>query len=300
MWVKEFLQSLSYKMIMDLNRQKLLSQLREIDGYNFEHLIADLWEQRGWETTVTTKSNDRGIDVIAEKSSPFSQKHLVQAKKYSAGNKIGGPAIQQYSSLRYQENDVDAVVIVTTSSFTSQARQRADELNVKLIDGDDLCDLIFGLDSQTVLYDYLLETEARNTNSDFNTNAGKQSLNTNNTSKSNSSPSFSNIPDRKLAEREPEEHYNKIRDIDREGTGETFSIPQEYVNKTRKSRQIISIPIIISLFFGSLFLFTRILDIWIVIAFVVSFGVSLVGLILYGLVSYKIIETMYHIQNETK
>lgn len=140
---------------MDLNRQELLSQLRQMDEYEFEKLVADVWEQRGWTTTVTSSSSDRGIDVVAEKSSPFSQKQLIQAKRYSAGNKIGGPDIQQYSSLRHQENDVDAVVVVTSSSFSSQARQRAEELNVKLVDGEGIYDMISDLDSQDLLSGYL-------------------------------------------------------------------------------------------------------------------------------------------------
>jgi len=140
--------------VMNLSQDELLSQLRGMDEYEFEELVADVWEQRGWQTTVTTGSSDRGIDVIAQKSSPFSQKHLIQAKRYSVGNKIGSPDIQQYSSLRRQESDVDAVVVVTTSSFTSQAKQTANDLNVKLIGGEELSQIILNLDSQSFLSDY--------------------------------------------------------------------------------------------------------------------------------------------------
>lgn len=138
---------------MDLNQQELLSQLRQIDEYEFEHLVADVWEQQGWQTTVTSGSNDRGIDVIAKKNSPFRQKHLIQAKRYSAGNKIGSPDIQQYSSLRQQEDDVDAVVVVTTSSFTPEAERTAQDLNVKLIDGEELRNIIVDSNSQDIVYD---------------------------------------------------------------------------------------------------------------------------------------------------
>lgn len=139
---------------MNLSQNELISQLRQIDEYEFEKLVADVWEERGWKTTVTTGSNDRGIDVIAEKATPFSQKHLIQAKRYSADNTIGSPDIQQYSSLRHQEDDVDAVVVVTTSSFSSQARQTANDLNVKLIDGEKLSQIILNLNSQRFLSDY--------------------------------------------------------------------------------------------------------------------------------------------------
>lgn len=148
---------------MNLNRNELLSQLRQMDEYEFERLVADVWEKRGWDTTVTTGSSDRGIDVIAEKNSPFNQKYVIQAKRYAAGNKIGGPDIRNYEALKRQEDSVDVVVIVTTSSFSSQAHQIADDLNVKLIDGEDLCDTILDLNSQDFLADYFRDGTANRT-----------------------------------------------------------------------------------------------------------------------------------------
>lgn len=164
---------------MDLSREELLSQLRDMDEYDFEHLFAEVWEQRGWQTTVTSGSSDRGIDVIAEKSSPFSQKQLIQVKRYSAGNKIGSPDIQQYSSLRQQEDDADTVVVVTTSSFSSQAEQIAQNLNVKLIDGGELCDIILELSSQSFLSNYFstnIETKSESSGSTSDANSGSNRM----------------------------------------------------------------------------------------------------------------------------
>lgn len=137
------------------SQSEFLQQIRGIDVYEFEQLIADIWEKQGWETTVTTGASDRGIDVIAEKTTPFSQKHLIQAKRYSEGNKVGSPEVQQYSSLRQQESEVDTVIIVTTSSFTSQARQTAHDLNVKLVDGNSLISLIMQVDAEELVQQYI-------------------------------------------------------------------------------------------------------------------------------------------------
>lgn len=63
-----------------LSPEELLSQLREMNEYEFERLVADICEQQGWETTITAGSNNRGIDILAEKSSPFNQKQVIQAK----------------------------------------------------------------------------------------------------------------------------------------------------------------------------------------------------------------------------
>ena len=140
--------------IMNLSREELLSQLRQMDEYEFEELVADIWEQRGWETTVTTASNDRGIDVIAKRKNPFAQKYVIQAKRYKQGNTVGSPDIQQYSSLQQQESNVDSVIVVTTSSFTAEAKKIGNKLNVKLIDGFDLSDMILQGNTKSILSGY--------------------------------------------------------------------------------------------------------------------------------------------------
>lgn len=152
---------------MNLEQEELLSYLRKIDEYRFEHFVADIWEQRGWKTTVTQSSNDRGIDIIAEKNSPFPQKQLIQTKKYSKSNKIGSPDIQQYSSLRQQEERVDAIVVVTTSTFTSQAEETAQALNVKLIDGRRLYEIIWDTNIDELLGKYDIGTLPEESDTDY-------------------------------------------------------------------------------------------------------------------------------------
>ncbi len=116
----------------------VLFHMRQMDEYEFEHLVAKIWEEEGWNTQVTSGSGDRGIDVKATKSDPLSRKALIQAKRYGQDNKVGSPEIQKYASLYIQEKNVDTVVVVTTSSFSSQAKQVADSTNVELINGESL------------------------------------------------------------------------------------------------------------------------------------------------------------------
>jgi hypothetical protein len=110
---------------------------------------------------VTSGSNDRGIDIFVSKSAPFPQKYAIQVKQNSEGNRIGSPKIQQYSSILNQENTVDGVVVITTSSFTSQAREISANLGVTLLDGDDLIKLFTESDGQELLrryFDFPLES----------------------------------------------------------------------------------------------------------------------------------------------
>lgn len=133
--------------------EDILTNLQSMDNYEFEHLIADLWERQGWETTVTQSSNDAGIDVVATKDLPVTQKALIQAKRYGPGTTVGGPAIQQYSSLKHQEDSVDSVIVITSNRFSRQAQNRARELNVKTVNGDELVELIKQLDADDLIED---------------------------------------------------------------------------------------------------------------------------------------------------
>lgn len=127
----------NFTQLQNLSNAGLQARLQEIDNYQFEHFIADLWEKQGWSTKVTTATEDAGVDVFATKDGQ-SRKQAIQVKRYGGNTTVGGPAIQQYASLQLQFPEVDEVVVVTTSSFTSSALKRAQELNVKTVDGREL------------------------------------------------------------------------------------------------------------------------------------------------------------------
>lgn len=134
---------------------QLKAVLQQMDPYEFEHFVADLWERMGWETDVSTASADKGVDITARKSNPYEQLLLIQAKRYGPNTTVGSPDVQQYASLRQQFENVDKVLIVTTNGYSRQAREIAEDLNVKLIDGDGLVELIDEHDSLDLVAEYL-------------------------------------------------------------------------------------------------------------------------------------------------
>ena len=134
---------------------QLKAVLQEMDPYEFEYFVGDLWERMGWETTVSTASADKGVDITARKSSPYDQLLLIQAKRYGPNTTVGSPEIQQYASLRNQFDGVDKVLLVTTNAYSRQAREIATDLNVKLINGDELVELIHEHDSLDLVAKYL-------------------------------------------------------------------------------------------------------------------------------------------------
>jgi hypothetical protein len=117
---------------------EIKSALQDFQPDDFETFVASLWSEMGWNTKITQSSRDRGVDIIATKSGIYDEKVVIQAKCYSDGNKIGRPDIQQYSTLQKQVSGADTVIVVTSSSFTSEALSLADELNVKTVSGNEL------------------------------------------------------------------------------------------------------------------------------------------------------------------
>lgn len=136
---------------MGLASSEILSTLRSLPPRHFEQFIADVWQERqGWNTEVMDAGPDRGLDVIGEPPNG-SSKTAVQCKRYAEGNKVSSDQIQQYAALRQQWSDVNGVTVVTTSSLTRNAKELADRLEVKWINGDDLVQLTHRYDAEEIL-----------------------------------------------------------------------------------------------------------------------------------------------------
>ena len=139
---------------------ELRQKLQSMEGREFEEFVSDLWSRRGWVTKVTPRSNDKGIDVIAEVDFPYPRRIVLQAKRYAEGNTVGSAVVQQCAS-HSLENDVDEVVLVTTSTFTRGAREEAEQKNVKLVNITTLCEIIRTSNAYDLVDDYSTEASAR-------------------------------------------------------------------------------------------------------------------------------------------
>lgn len=98
-----------------------LENLKEIDPYEFEEFVAKVWRARGYDAEVTQGSQDRGVDVVAEKAEPYNEKELIQVKRKGDGQKVGAPTVRRCSGLK-NKNGVDKVLVVTSTEFTTQAK----------------------------------------------------------------------------------------------------------------------------------------------------------------------------------
>jgi len=135
------------------NKSQILSTLIELQPRAFETFVRDLWSLQGWDTEVTPHSGDKGIDVIATQSFPYEKKALIQAKRNNPDNSLGGPTIQKYASLKQRDN-VDEAIIVTTGEFTSQAKETANDFNLKIISGSTLAQLVTDLSAENLVEAY--------------------------------------------------------------------------------------------------------------------------------------------------
>ncbi|WP_256299920.1 restriction endonuclease [Haloarchaeobius salinus] len=125
-----------------LSETNLSDLLQSMDPYKFEKLVAELWGELGYTATVTSGSGDRGIDIEARKEDPFHRLQLIQVKRHSDANRIGSSIVRNYSTLYSQRDDADIVAIVTTGQFTSDAIHLAEDLGVRTMAGDKLCELL--------------------------------------------------------------------------------------------------------------------------------------------------------------
>ncbi len=108
----------------------------------FEAFCALLWSKRGYPKTMKTpRTGDGGIDVVAIRG---AEGVAIQCKSSSVeGRELGWEAVkdvaagvaaysQRYPGIRF------SLVAATNQRFNSTARQQAEILKVKLVDGDDL------------------------------------------------------------------------------------------------------------------------------------------------------------------
>lgn len=103
---------------------------------DFELLCADLLRSLGREVEVTPPSNDGGYDLRA--TDPGTGRTcIVECKCYARGRSVSRPLVQKLVGA----NDAvgaDAMLFITTSSFSAGAREYAAQVGVGLVDGDEL------------------------------------------------------------------------------------------------------------------------------------------------------------------
>ncbi|MCM3170686.1 restriction endonuclease [Paenibacillus sp. MER 99-2] len=110
------------------------------DGSEFELYLFHLFQQMGYdEVHKTTSSRDFGADLVF--TDRLGRRNVIQAKRYGANHPVGLSAVQEiFTSMRYYE--ADRSIVLTSARYTEACRTLAAVNGVKLLDREDLMDLI--------------------------------------------------------------------------------------------------------------------------------------------------------------
>jgi restriction system protein len=102
-------------------------------GFDFEHVVAAVLRAIGYTATVTQKSGDHGVDVIAHPDPLGLQKPYIKVQAKSGTSTVGEPAVNQ---LKGCLNTGEQGIVVALGGFTSSAEAAARSGgNITLIDG---------------------------------------------------------------------------------------------------------------------------------------------------------------------
>ncbi len=105
-------------------------------------------QNRGLTVEVTGGPGDEGVDIIARDITPITGgMYLVQCKRYALDRKVGVADVRElYGTV--QEKRASKGVLVTSSTFTTQARRFAEDKPLELIDGTELQELLESIEQE--------------------------------------------------------------------------------------------------------------------------------------------------------
>ncbi|SEN18746.1 Outer membrane protein assembly factor BamB, contains PQQ-like beta-propeller repeat [Halorientalis persicus] len=117
------------------------NDLFEYSPYQFERLVAQLWENYGYSTQVSSKSGDEGVDVYAKNGDEIV---AIQVKQYTPGKSKVTPSTVREMASPLAKGNATHSVIVTSSTFTKNAVQEAQSYGerMKLIGQQGLLEML--------------------------------------------------------------------------------------------------------------------------------------------------------------
>jgi hypothetical protein len=95
----------------------------------YEHHVAAVLRSEGWQTTVTRRSRDMGVDVVAERT---GQRMAVQVKLYGASStKVNAEHVMcLHGAAAYA--DCDRAMLATDGTLSSEAMAVAEKLGIEV------------------------------------------------------------------------------------------------------------------------------------------------------------------------
>ena len=100
--------------------------LHNLSSYDFERIIAKIFEKRGFSVRITPQTRDGGKDIFIAKNDLCSFLFYVECKKYALNRPVGIEVIQRLYGIISAEKATGGI-IVTTSYFAKPAKDYIQE-----------------------------------------------------------------------------------------------------------------------------------------------------------------------------
>ncbi len=114
--------------------------LMDLKPFEFETLVANLFQQMGIESKLTRSSRDGGVDVVGFDKRPIlGGKVIIQAKRYR--HTVGVSAVRDLYGTMMNEG-ANKGILVTTSGYGPDAFEFSKDKPIELIDGGGLLYLL--------------------------------------------------------------------------------------------------------------------------------------------------------------
>lgn len=124
-----------YDMIDRLHKHALKekgAELNRMDWRQFEKLCGELVRHFGFRVTDTKLTGDHGVDFYAEDNNVFHRgMYIFQIKRTVS---VGVEVVRQLDSVVHEQNAIKGI-IMTTGTFTHDARRAAETRPIELIEG---------------------------------------------------------------------------------------------------------------------------------------------------------------------
>lgn len=112
----------------------------ELKGHPLAHFVADLMRAMGYRCRVAPEGPDGGIDIVASRDALGFEPPIIKVQVKSTDGSTGAPDVQAlYGNVDTAEHGL----FVALGGYTKQAQTFAkSKRNLRLLDGDDLVDLV--------------------------------------------------------------------------------------------------------------------------------------------------------------
>src|SRR6266849_1022786 len=115
------------------------ADLMQLSGTEFEICVTGLLQRMGFRTELTRATGDGGVDIVAYLDRPIiGGRFLVQCKRFIEATPVGAPMVRDFYGAFVADGTAVKGVLITTSSFSAQAREFVQNLPIELVDGAQL------------------------------------------------------------------------------------------------------------------------------------------------------------------